>query len=375
MKLSGISPPGDRLMGDGIAIADLPSSTVERDADGVPIAWEVLKTGSNPTVRRGVPGEIRLDPGDIERMVEYYKTKNELIPIESNHYLFMLASKMGIDEAEVVKLLPKQVAAMGYGSIEQRKDSLWIKVEKWNPIARELLKEGIFKYFSPGIRGMVNPPLRLTSVALENEPSLNNLDALAAGAEDREEPERKRKTMIPELAQALAKLLKRDAVALSAEGCDEKALAAEVDAKSMLLSSIRTELKLADTVSDAEIAAALKGAIEKAGGYDAVKTQLDTIKAEQETAKRDALVEKGLADGKLTADSAQNWASKQDSAALAAYLEHAPVVVPVKALDPNKLPAKDADAVSLSADDEEVIQSLGLDREAFIAQKKAQKGA
>ena len=231
------------------------------------------------------------------------------------------------------------------------------------------MKEKIFRYFSPAIRGLTKSPLRVTSVALENEPCLNSLDAFAAQADDDEDIKKfTTGEKMNRIQKAIAGLLRLDSIALAADG-DNPDVAAAIEGKAKLITQLRETLKLPENVTDETILAALKGAIEKAGGFDALKQELDQIKADQEVAKRDALVEKGLADGKLTYESAEAWAKKQDAAALAAYLEHAPVVVALGKVS-DKVTSKEDDEVALSAEDENAIRTLKLDREKYINQLK-----
>ncbi len=371
MLWNGTKPVAGPWRSDGTDWTEQEPATVERDECGVPTAWRILVQGGNPLVRNGVAGELVLEEEDLAAIMAYFQAKGELIPIDSRHYLHRLAAARRLEEAEIARLLPERIAAMGFARLERRGPALWIRVDKWNPTAYELLKEGIFKYYSPVLRGLVTPPLRLTSVALENEPGINHLDSLAAAAESREQ--QKGGFMDPAIAGALAELLGTDELALGADGADAGKLAERIGEKSRLIAEIRNALGLSSEVSDAEIAAALRGALEKAGGYDALKAELDAIRAEQEITRRDALIEQGLSEGKLTCDSAENWARKQDSAALAAYLEYAPVAVPLQRVSGGEktLPAPQEDAAPLSSDDRKAIRFFGFTEEAY---KTARKG-
>ena len=371
MLWNGTKPDSSLWRSDGVDWTVQEPVTVERDACGVPVAWKILSQGGNPLVRNGIAGELLLEEEDLAAIMAYFQTKGELIPIDSRHYLHRLAMARHLDEAEIVRLLPEQIAAMGFARLERRGSDLWVRVEKWNPTAYELLKEGIFKYYSPVLRGLTKPPLRLTSVALENEPGINHLDSLAAAAESREQ--QKGGFMDPAIVGALAELLRADELALGADGVDAGKLAERIGEKSRLIAEIRNALGLSPEVSDAEIAAALHSALAKAGGYDALKAELDAIRTEQEVTRRDALIDQGLAEGKLTCDSAENWARKQDSAALAAYLEYAPVAVPLQRIvtgEESRLAAQN-DAAPLSSDDRKAIRFFGFTEEAY---KTARKG-
>lgn len=155
---------------------------VVRDKNGVPVEWTLLRMGDNPICQEGQDGAIRLSGEDMRQIMEYHRKKGELIPIDSEHYLYELANRKKLDEAETARLFPGGVAAMGYGELALKGDELRVKVQ-WTPAAYEMLKEKIYKYYSPVLRGIEKGPLRVTSVAMTNIPAINNLDALAARAE------------------------------------------------------------------------------------------------------------------------------------------------------------------------------------------------
>ena len=141
------------------------SPGVIRDENGVPVEWTLLHVGSNPICQEGKDGALVLSADAMQQIMEYHEKKGELIPVDSEHYLFELANQKKLDEAETLKLFPGGVAALGFGSLALAGEELRIKV-KWNPAAYEMLKEKIYKYFSPVIRGLENGPLRVTSVAM-----------------------------------------------------------------------------------------------------------------------------------------------------------------------------------------------------------------
>lgn len=155
---------------------------VVRDKNGVPVEWTLLRTGDNPICQEGQDGAIRLSGEDMRQIMEYHRKKGELIPIDSEHYLYELANRKKLDEAETARLFPGGVAAMGYGELALKGEELRVKVQ-WTQAAYEMLKEKIYKYYSPVLRGIEKGPLRVTSVAMTNIPAINNLDALAARAE------------------------------------------------------------------------------------------------------------------------------------------------------------------------------------------------
>ena len=378
--------------------------TVERDANGVPTAWLLVRAGPVPLRKNGADYVLELTSKDLSAIEAYQKSQGERIPIDSNHYLHMLAQKHGIEEREALMLLPSGVAAMGFGSLECRADGteLWINAE-WMPSAYELLKEKIFRYFSPVFRGLKDGPVRITSVAMENEPAIKNIDALAATAEDTADavpgsvrlrsdtgdiacgaylelettkPNTKGRAMnmTPKLRDALQRLAPCiDTSELAEDDADETKqdeLAAAVDGAAGLLEDLRKLLELADAAGNAEIKAAVEAMLEKAKQGEAAKAEVDELKLSAEKRERAEIYAKAEAERKLT-PAMKPWADSLDVAALAAWYKVAPAAVPGEL---PKTPPETPEAVPLSAEDEKAIASLGLDRKAYIETKKTRFG-
>ena len=176
--------------------------TVTRDANGVPTEWTLLHAGVNRLVKNGKDYELHLSVEDLDAIAAYQAKKGEAIPIDSNHYLHVLAEKHGVEENEALRLVPSGVAAMGFGTLFREGDELRIRAE-WTPGAYELLKEKIFRYCSPVIRGLKEGPVRITSVAMENEPALNCADVLAAGGEEADPEDAARIRIVEIMADAM----------------------------------------------------------------------------------------------------------------------------------------------------------------------------
>lgn len=325
---------------------------VVRDENGVPVEWTLLKIGSNPLCQKGIDGDLQLTHDDMLKIMDYHHKKGEMIPVDSEHYLYQLANQKNMDEAETLRMFPAGVAALGFGTLALEGEDLRFKV-KWSDKAHEFLKEKIYKYFSPVIRGINNGPLRVTSVAMTNTPAINNLDALAASANPDTPPNDGRKVNMSKLKNALQKLLGRDSIALDAEGEEEK-IAAEIEAKASLLDEVKKILKLESSASVEEIIAALKAEAEKAASADAKQQKLDELAASAEAAAHAELVKQGRTDGKIT-DSDMEYVNSLDSKALSAHLAHTGRKVPMKTMEPSK---RTEDSVSLTADDRIAIQCL-----------------
>ena len=66
--------------------------TVKQDANGVPEEWTLLHAGVNRLVKNGKDYELHLSVEDLEAIAAYQAKKGEAIPIDSNHYLHVLAA-------------------------------------------------------------------------------------------------------------------------------------------------------------------------------------------------------------------------------------------------------------------------------------------
>ena len=347
--------------------------TVKQDANGVPEEWTLLHAGVNRLVKNGKDYELRLSEEDLDAIAAYQTKKGEAIPIDSNHYLHILAEKHGVEESEALRLIPSGVAAMGFGTLFREGDELRIRAE-WTPGAYELLKEKIFRYCSPVIRGLKEGPIRITSVAMENEPALNCEDVLAAGGEEDVDPDDigrntiELKRLQDPIERALGRLLGKTVwheSVLSGEDDEEGAFertAAAIEAKADVITAMRESLGIADDEPDETMSAALDSVKARAGQADAMQQELDTMICAAEEKRKAELIEQGLQEGKLT-HALEDWAKTQDFAVLASYLEHAPAVVPGRlAFAPDK---QRAPKRNLSAADEEMIRKFGFDKDEY----------
>ena len=348
-------------------------SNVKQDANGVPEEWTLLHACVNRLVKNGKDYELRLSVEDLDAIAAYQAKKGEAIPIDSNHYLHILAEKHGVEESEVLRLIPSGVAAMGFGTLFRKNDELRIRAE-WTPGAYELLKEKIFRYCSPVIRGLKEGPIRITSVAMENEPALNCEDVRAAGGEEDAAPEDigrnaiELKRLQDPIERALGRLLGKtawDEIVLSGEDDAEDAVertAVAIEAKADVITAMREGLGIADDEPDETMSAALNAVKERAGQADALRQELDTMVCAAEGKRKAELIEQGLQEGKLT-HALEEWAKTQDCAVLASYLEHAPVLVPGRmafAPDKRRSPKR-----NLSQADEEMIRKFGFDKDEY----------
>jgi phage I-like protein len=398
----------------GAMAGGLPQA-IERDASGVPFAWRLFPVGRTEITRNGNE-RIVLDftPEMFQEIVGYFQEKGGKIPLDSRHFLYRLAEKFGVDESEVLRLLPYGRGTFGYADLELRDDGLWAVNVEYVPLARDLMAEGIFRWFSPVLRGLADGRLRITSVAFENEPAINNLDAIAASADTKPrtltlaeigravdaiaasanqisrnrhpKTEPAKEKSVKKLLTALAGLLGMDSLSLGADQDAPEGVVEKIETLKNELPGLRKVKSAADSFlgavrdtlalgADADLNAAqgaILGLAEKARQADGLKTRVDALELAAETRKRDELIEQGRTAGKLTDGPQLEWARKQDSVALGAFLAVAPVVVQGR-IDRTHVTAPDS--VALSASDREVCKLIGIKEADFLATKKAKAEA
>ena len=373
---------------------------VERDASGIPVAWRIVAYGPWTVTKNGETF-VLLDVTEaiIDQVIAYYAKKGVKVPIDSRHFLYQLAEKYGVDESDIIRLMPDTAGTFGFGDLEKRADGLWLTNVEYVPLGRELIAEGIFRYFSPVIRGLSTLQFRVTSVAMENEPATDNLYSFAAAAEDGPvniatltakidaiaasaganklitAGNTRKETRMKKLLVAIAGLLGMDSIALGADNdADDSiigkisAVKAQMAASGAFFGKVCDSLALSADAQPETVHAALQGLIAKGQAHDSLKAQVDSLALAAENDKRERLIAQGKADGKLS-EGLIPWAQTQDSAALAAYLDKAPVTVPVGQIQRDGLkPA--GDSAALTAEDRQVCRAAGISEEEFLKTKK-----
>ena len=160
------------------------SPAVQLDAQGIPVAWRLFSYGRFSLTRDGLTVAGEFEPEHAAAIVAYFLRKGVRIPIDSEHFLYRLAQKLGVSETDALATIPDGKVAMGYGDLQQRADGLWVANIEWGPFARQLMSEMIYRYFSPVFRGLTDDRLRITSIGMMEVPATDNqVDVMAAGAE------------------------------------------------------------------------------------------------------------------------------------------------------------------------------------------------
>ena len=350
----------DKTNDETMTDLDRQSCGVIRDEDGIPVEWTLLRLGTNPIMQDGVPGSIDLTREGMESILRYFREKGERIPVDSRHYLYELSVRKGLDEADVLRLLPSKTAAMGFGSLFEKDGLLRFRVQ-WNELAKTLLREKIFRYFSPVIRGLTNGPLRITSVAMENEPAINGLDELAASARTgspRTTPTQQGKEKIMEE--------KQKGPAVADDGKDQEAVNPP---ESELVREIRHSLGLGDEAGEDVLLLAFKTMMEKATEADRLREELEKVRAEaaalrgkEEDRKKKDLLDQGVREGKIT-PATRPWWEKLDCVQLSAHLPQAPVLIRQGAMERSTL---EPDTGALTPEDRAACRLFGFSEEEFL---------
>lgn len=369
-----------------IAVGSMPAenrTVVLRDERGVPTAWRVFGFGPFRITRDALTLDGEFLPEHAAAIMDYYREKGTRIPIDSEHFLFRLAEKLGKTETEALATIPGGKAAMGYGTLEQQADGLWIKDIEWVPFAYELMAEGIYRWFSPVIRGLSDGRYRITSIAMQNVPAVDNqTDVMAAGAESGDQggkvplyavtgvvsPNQKG-AAVKKLLAVLGAIVGSDVLALGADGEATPDLLGKLEILKTELPKLRADSALAKQVRDAlalgaesepaAVAGKLQALLVTSEAHGALKARVDAMELAAETDKRAKLIEQGKAQGKLTPDMIEKWAKNQDSVALAAFLDAAPVIVaPGTRIDAARL-TQDG-AVTVTAAQANVFSLLGI---------------
>lgn len=326
----------DYTIFDGIALGDVISE------DGAPKPFRLFRIGENALTQNGKDFKLTLSAEDMDNIVEYQRKKGEKIPIDSRHALMLAAEKAHVTESEALQAVPSAVAALGFASLERRDDGLYASDVELLPLGAELFRQGALRYYSPVIRGLDGKsPLRVTSIAMDNVPALNNLEMLAASAEAVSETQtpgsgKNKEVNMTKTEIALRKLLGDESLALS-DSTDE-VVAAKLEALSAEIPELRRKA-----------------------------SEVDALKLAAETEQKKALIDKAVAENRVT-NSERDGLMKLDTAWLAAELPKRPQnAAPVNPLPEEK---DDDDAEALSAEEKAFAEKMGLTAEQFLKSKK-----
>jgi len=237
------------------------------------------------------------------------------VPIDYEHALATAADIAGDDESVLTDTLPRENPAAGFVTLSATPQGIMANVVSWTASAVKYLKDGAYQYFSPTIRGMMNGVPRISSIALTNEPALDQISAFTLSALP---PIQKRKdSMTLEQLQTIA----------TAQGIESS------DNEAELLSKV---------VGHATAMAATKT------NNEALALQLKATQAANEAQERASIVA-------AMPIAMHEWASAQDMICLRAY---AAASANIKPVPPTAASIVNPANVPPVGDDKEVTQQV-----------------
>lgn len=326
----------DYAIFDGLALGDVLAG------GSSPKPFRLFRVGENILTQNGRELKLTLSAEDLTSIAEYCRTKGEKIPIDSRHALFLAAERAGLSESEALKSIPSAVSALGFASLEMRDDGLYATRIELLPLAAELFKQGALRYYSPVIRGLDGKsPLRVTSIAMDNVPALNNLEMIAASGEAGVQTKtpgtgKQEEVNMTRTEIALRNLLGDSALALS-DSTDET-VAVKIEALAAELPELRRKAGEADKLA---------------------------LAAEQEQKRQ--IIDKAISENRAT-NAEREGLMKLDVAWLSAELpKRAQNAVPTAPLPEGQ---EDEETEALSAEEKAFAEKMGLSAEEFLKSKK-----
>ena len=224
-----------------------------------------------------------------------------------------------------------------------RDDGLYATQIELLPLAAVLFKQGALRYYSPVIRGLDGKsPLRVTSIAMDNVPALNNLEMIAASGEAGVQTKtpgtgKQEEVNMTRTEIALRNLLGDSALALS-DSTDET-VAVKIEALAAELPELRRKAGEADKLA---------------------------LAAEQEQKRQ--IIDKAISENRAT-NAEREGLMKLDVAWLSAELpKRAQTAVPTAPLPEGK--KGDDETEALSAEEKAFAEKMGLSAEEFLKSKK-----
>jgi phage I-like protein len=366
---------------DALAFVDVEFSAdaVEKNADGIPVAWRLLKPGQSIAWKADKELKLEFSDEKFDTIVSNFKSKNVRIPIDSNHAVPALCRFLGTAEDEnlIMARLGSNALALGYGDVEKRPDGLWFANVEWSPLGQSILKAKAMKYFSPVIQGLKNQQLlRITSVALTNTPALNDIDSLAASSLDvlnfaqiinhknsmEENMKDEKTTTAGTDADGKTKTdsaaLADPAAAAAKNGAD--GTAAGTESEKAVLTRVREILGLPAEASAQQLYTVLEGLLEKIASQGGASAEM----SDEEKAKRTALIEQGLKSGQFT-NAMLEKLEAADSVALETLLKLFPADVPTKRSNARELArnANNADSQELTDSEKAAAEEYGISQD------------
>ena len=331
-------------------LSTLEMSDITYDADRLPVEWPLIHAGETVVTRSSaMPVVLALEMADLESIVAYQQEKRAKIPLDCNHVVSNLAGKIGMDESELLKQLPRYAGVAGFGSLKLKGDALYMSDVEYLPIGREVMKAKQFRYFSPTLRGLDGKsPLRISSVALTNNPHLQGVCELSAADTDEDDDE----VSAEKVSEAIKKLTEKQEKKMADETTNP-AVANAAEEQTKILNLLREVL--GDDVTVENLRAKLAALKTGADSSDELKKKVAALECAEEARNLSAVRQEAMRRGKLTtAMLERDYFKKMSAAELSDYCSNVAdgCAVPLKTLEMGEfhaappLPAKPFASVS-----------------------------
>ncbi len=267
------------------------------------------------------------------------------------------------------------------GSLSAGGSGLWIKPQ-WTQRARDFINNGEYRYLSAVFPYDKNTgePLALHSAALVNRPGIDGLAIAALRAKDLATTDSLSNNALEDtpMNETLRKMLAKLGIEVSADAelTDAQSTAA-LSALDLLATNAGKTTELESSL--ASLKASSNAAVDlsqyvPAATYNALVTEVASLKADDAKNSAKQLIASGKANGKVLAaeeDYLNNFAEQQGVAALKSMLEGRPNIAALSSTQTTEIEKPDADkgVASLSADDKEAARLLGKTETEFAALK------
>jgi len=292
-----------------------------KEVQGVPEWVEILRAG----VIRTATGDIPVRREDLRSILEDFQSHVVDLVIDYEHQ----------------SLKDVEAPAAGWIKEMRLRDSVLEGRVEWTEKAKRYLLNKEYRYLSPVIV-VQGGRMRLHSMALTNTPAIKDQPALVG----------KEELMEKELRQILG--LK-----------DGEDVLGAVKALKDTLDALRAELgdgDLREKVKDLKKAQESKGDFVPLKDFRALQEDYGRLKAELAKRDAEAMVQKGLEEGKLT-PAQKDWAlayALKDPEGFKEYLDKAPVVVPL-----SEAGSGDTPKAILDETQRRINELLGVSEETF----------
>lgn len=292
----------DKALGNVITL-----SSVVLDDNDMPVSFRLMPFGAQSIRQNGVKLELNFTREHAEAIYQFWTERSSDLVIDTEHMAYLIARELKVEETELTEYWLDKVA-IGWWKPEVREDGLYAVVTKWNELGTKLIKESLFRWFSPVIKGISEGNLRITSLAAVNTPGLDNLDAIAASGElehflnQHKQTQNRGQQMDPKLKAALMSMFGNSLVLSEGGELDTADVVAKITKMHTdhtgLVATAKEALALSADADVTTIQGMILSTAEKAKKVDDITKERDALALSAETAKKADLLAKAKKEGR-----------------------------------------------------------------------------